>query len=334
MSEVFPRRDGHPDWGIGPRAVTLAWGGGAFDSKRNRLIITGGGHADYGGNEVYEFDLSSVKWKRATEPSRMREVRDREYVVEGSEAPVSSHTYGGLVYLPNMDRVFKFGGSYYRSGNAYDRHAYLYDVETRAWSRRAAAPRPVLTPVADYDVKTGQVLVASASGLLSYDPTADTWQVLRVQDADQAIYAGAIDQDSRRFVIISRFGEMLFYELNESGPRKRATLKGKADWSIRVGMAYHPPSRQLVLWEGGRELWTVDARTWQVCRIANGAGTAPTATSIGGRAKTHGIYGRWRYVPSLDLFIGYSDSDDNVWLYKLALRSDGDRPNSGARSCE
>jgi hypothetical protein len=89
-----------------------------------------------------------------------------------------------------------------------------------------------------------------------------------------------------------------------------------------------------VLWDAGREVWTVDTRTWIVCKIANGTGIAPTATTANGQAKTRGIYGRWRYVPRLDLFIGYNDSNDNVWLYRLFLRSDGNRSKPGLPSCE
>ena len=329
MSEVFPRADRHPAWGVrGPMAVTGAWGGAAFDTKRNKLVVTGGGHADYGGNEVYEFELATNKWKRATEPSLMRELKSGEFAVVEGEAPVSSHTYGGLTFVPNIDRVFKFGGSYYKSGNAYDKHAYLYNPETRAWSRRAEAPQRVLTPVADYDAKTGTVLVVSATGLLSYDPKSDSWKTLLAKDGQVEINAGAIDHGTRRFVVVGRHGEIKFYELDNIGLRQRAPLKGRADWGNRVGLAYHSPSGQLVLWEGGREIWTLNARTWEVCKIANKNGKAPTATTDRGRPKSQGVYGRWRYVPSRDLFIGYNDSNDNVWLYQLALNSGkGSTPN-------
>ena len=319
MSDVFPVRDGHPAWGIsGPRSVTAAWGGAALDTKRNKLVLTGGGHADYGGNEVYEFELAANKWKRATEPSRMRELKEGEFAVEGGEAPVSSHTYGGLAFVPNIDRVFKFGGSYYKSGNAYDKHAYLYNTENRTWSRRAEAPQRVLTPVADYDPKTETVLVVSATVLLSYNPSSDSWKALLTKDAHEMINAGAIDHATRRFVVVGRHGALAFYDIDNIGVRQRAPLKGKVDWGIRVGLAYHPPSGHLVLWEGGREVWTIDARTWQICKAADTGGKAPVATTGKGQAKSQGIYGRWRYVPSLDMFIGYNDSNDNVWFYKLA----------------
>lgn len=330
MSDVFPSRVGHPAWGhLGPRGVTAAWGGAAFDTKRNVLLVTGGGHGDYGGNEVYEFSLTSMKWRRATEPSRMREVREGQFVIDGSEAPVSSHTYGGLVYLPNVDRMFKFGGSYYGSGNSYDKHVYLYDVERRTWARRAEAPRAVLSPAVDYDPRTGHVLVVGNTGLMSYDPISDTWKVWASRDGDLLINVGALDLDARRLVVISSRGEMFFYDMQNVGSRQRAPTK--VSWR-GAGLAYHAPSRRLVIWGGGREVWTVDSRTWEACKLANPDGPAPVSTNDQGRAKTAGIYTRWRHVPDLDLFIAYSDSSDNVWFYKLPAGA-GDA-KLAQRSCD
>lgn len=336
LRDVFPTRHGHPAWGIvGPRAVTGAWGGAAFDTKRGLLLVTGGGHGDYGGNEVYEFSLGSMKWRRATEPSRMREVAAGQFVIDDSEAPVSSHTYGGLVYLPNVDRMFKFGGSYYRSGNSYDKHAYLYDIQRRTWARRAAAPRAVLSPAADYDPSTGHVLVATNTGLMSYDPVSDAWKAWPSKDADLLINVAALDLGTRRFVMVPFRGRMLFYDMENVGSRQRPLLKGNADWGSRAGLAYHPPSRQLVLWEGGRDVWTVDSRTWETCKLSNPRGPAPVSTDGQGRAKTAGIYTRWRYVPSLDLFIAYDAASDNVWFYKLPGRQTGsDRAKARGESCD
>lgn len=39
------------------RSIIAAWSGGAFDTKRDRLIVWGGGHGDYNGNEITGFDI-------------------------------------------------------------------------------------------------------------------------------------------------------------------------------------------------------------------------------------------------------------------------------------
>ncbi len=51
-------------WGYtGSKSVLNAWNGAAFDGYR--WWFTGGGHKDYGGNEVYEFDFTKLAWETA-----------------------------------------------------------------------------------------------------------------------------------------------------------------------------------------------------------------------------------------------------------------------------
>ncbi|MEK6627349.1 MAG: hypothetical protein AABY53_01890, partial [Bdellovibrionota bacterium] len=51
--------------------VTQAWNSAVFDSKRNRLIVWGGGHQDYFGNEIYALNLSAtpITMTRINNPS-------------------------------------------------------------------------------------------------------------------------------------------------------------------------------------------------------------------------------------------------------------------------
>jgi hypothetical protein len=54
--------NGMPDYNFTANCVTItgAWSGAAADTKRNRLIIMGGGHSAYAGNEVYSLDLVNL----------------------------------------------------------------------------------------------------------------------------------------------------------------------------------------------------------------------------------------------------------------------------------
>ena len=138
MKDVIPPPD-KTTWAVqGPIAVMSSWGGAAFDTKRNLLLVTGGGHNDYGGNEVYHFRLDTLRWERATNPSPMKPVGNGQFeVADGSQAPISFHSYDGLVYVPPLDRMFALPQASYQSGNSYDNSAYLYDPEKRTWTRHA-----------------------------------------------------------------------------------------------------------------------------------------------------------------------------------------------------
>lgn len=328
MQEVFPKREGHPAWGVmGPRAVTVAWGGAAFDTKRNIFVVTGGGHTDYGGNEVYEFSLETMQWTRTTEPSPLRQsagpVGTFE-VADGTEAPVSSHTYDGLLYLPNVDRVFKFGGSYYRVGWPYDPHAYLYSTETKTWQRRSAAPTGSLEVSSAYDPRTGEALVGTAKGVWAYDPVHDRWRSVADQSSRGMGYVADFHPLSRQFVQVGNSKVPIFYCAVDGLRKCYSVLKLSGHFVIpnASGIAFDPISRNFALWGGSREVWTLDTQTWTVRLFPNSDGAAPDHQIENANGnKTRGIYGRWQYVPALRVFIGYGDAADNVWLYKLRSKA-------------
>ena len=90
---------------MGVEAVVAAWSGGAFDTRRNRLVLWGGGHTDYHGNEVYAFSVESMSWERVTEPNPAPRL-DFETNADGT--PNCRATYNGLAYLVHADRLFSF----------------------------------------------------------------------------------------------------------------------------------------------------------------------------------------------------------------------------------
>ena len=53
----------------GCSGVINDWSGGIADEKRNRLLIWGGGHRGYFGNEVYALDLNAHVMRRLNDPS-------------------------------------------------------------------------------------------------------------------------------------------------------------------------------------------------------------------------------------------------------------------------
>jgi Bacterial Ig domain len=105
-----------------PRKIITAWGSMTWDAKRRQLIIWGGGHADYAGNEVYRFDASTLQWQRASLPSAVNAPfgGNRYFTADGAlNAPISSHTYDNLEFLPQLDRFITFGGANFNSGSYF-----------------------------------------------------------------------------------------------------------------------------------------------------------------------------------------------------------------------
>ena len=93
------------------------WSGAAWDSKRNNLLIWGGGQSGLvlnsdEGNEFYVFETFTGLWKRGSLPSQIQpnndtvEAGDIVTAIDGiNSAPISGESWDNLVYLENIDRV-------------------------------------------------------------------------------------------------------------------------------------------------------------------------------------------------------------------------------------
>ncbi|WP_418647175.1 DNRLRE domain-containing protein [Thauera butanivorans] len=106
-----------------PSKILGSWSSFAWDSKRGDLILYGGGHANYSGNDVYRWRSRDLQWSRAALPSETFFVGSNTWnAIDGADAaPTSAHTYDNAVYLPIADRYLNFGGAIYNTGGAYTR---------------------------------------------------------------------------------------------------------------------------------------------------------------------------------------------------------------------
>jgi hypothetical protein len=106
-----------------PEKIIIAWSSFDWDSKRGDLILYGGGHANYSGNDVYRWRGTTRLWERASLPSQIVLTPNGFHTaIDGVDnAPASAHTYDNSLYLPIIDRFLTFGGASYNTGNPYAR---------------------------------------------------------------------------------------------------------------------------------------------------------------------------------------------------------------------
>src|ERR1700683_5180937 len=102
--------------------VIESWNSAIPDPARNRLIIWGGGHDDYGGNEFYSLELGQspptlIRLNPPSPPNTQSGVCV-ETLSDGRPNP--GHTYDSLVYLPHQDEMLAFGGALNDCGNPGD----------------------------------------------------------------------------------------------------------------------------------------------------------------------------------------------------------------------
>jgi hypothetical protein len=332
MDAVFPKRD-ETTWGVqGPGMVVLSRGGAAYDTRRNAFVFNGGGSTAYGGNEVYAFFLEALNWQRLTQPSPMRRLESRQYVTTDG-TPVSAQTYGGLAYLPNVDRIFRNGGGEFGTGKNYDRSAWLFDMGERRWERKSAGGGGNV--VTAYDRVRQTLYVIGPSYVDEYDAARDVWK--RRQSARVRIVSGvgAIDPQNRRLVVRSARPGVVVYEIGRDGSVGPGTLsktQGAIEWDSKMlALEYDPVREVLVAWAGDRDTAYLDGRTLLWRRFANSDGAAAPQRVEDHRA-SRPIFGRWRYVPKYDVFISYDHPRGNVWVWKPVPVAAGDSgpPPAGA----
>jgi hypothetical protein len=105
---VADRPPGHPN-SYDHVKIVIPWSSFTFDHARGRLILWGGGHANYTGNQVYQWHADSGEWSLSCLPSKLT-TDGNSYVID-KLAPQSSHTYQNSIMLSNNDMFCTFGGA-------------------------------------------------------------------------------------------------------------------------------------------------------------------------------------------------------------------------------
>lgn len=300
-AEAFPSTRGT----TGPAAVIGAWSGGAFDSRRKRLVLWGGGYSDYAGNELYAFDVGALQWSRLNDPTakpRLNEERNAD------GTPASRATYNGLAYLAHRDRFFALGGA--RAGNGFGCSTpWTFDFESGKWATLPTAGSPPgagLGACCSYDPATRKLWWADVSGTYSLED--ERWT--KVSADDWYYFTGAIDTKRGLWILVGN-GKVYAVDVRGGVATRQEWKTSGGDAFIakgNVGLDYDPKRDRIVGWAGGA-VYSLDpeTKTWT-------ATDAPGAPS----PSTNGIFGRWRYVPAVDAFVVVTAIDQDVHFFKPA----------------
>ncbi|HEX3999693.1 MAG TPA: hypothetical protein VHX65_14160 [Pirellulales bacterium] len=300
--------------------VIDCWAGGAFDTQRDRLYIgPGGGHAGYNGNEVYAFELHDLRWHRLTDPDPV--IPGTEYT-DLEKSPFAMHTYDAVEYLPPpVDRYVVIGGwgtpRAYALDPDHPKHWEVYPDHRTGRTGDYCAYDPVKqllwlnTPI--------------TSGKLSqWNPFSHQW-TLRLHDSPEPSYYETADIDFRRHLLVAcGRGKSKITQLKDvPAVMECRTVETSGDRTAEKmaspGFCYVPALDKFVAWAGGADVYTLDIDTLHWTRHA----PAPTNRVSPGPQQQWGTFGRFRYIPSRNLFIVCSGVKQNVFLYRLTA----ERPN-------
>ncbi|WP_222937509.1 hypothetical protein [Spartinivicinus ruber] len=306
LAEVFPPQ--HEDWSIiGPMAVLTAWSGGAIND--HELLVWGGGHGDYGGNEVYLFNFEKLRWQRATEPSRYKKNNIKKCVDNQNNpsndcitldgAATSAHSYDAIQYLPKLKKFWLGPGSIYRSGRALN-DTYLFNTKTKQWQQQMRLPISGYLSSA-VEPTTGNLLIANGNYLLGYDPVSQQPLFKSLSGPDYGgASPGAYALKQQRFIQLLN-SSVVSYDLTNVDwqslqintfvklpiePRHhKLQINHNGAWqpfqlgqqqlshepaSFRqFGIDYDPEQNLFALWDGHKNVVVLDPTTWRLMELKN-----------------------------------------------------------------
>lgn len=331
--EEFPDIQGNE----GCSGVIDDWSGGVQDETRSRLVIWGGGHGGYFGNELYALDLVTLTMMRLNEPSDVAGYDFNDCYAPDAYAdgrPVSRHTYDALAYIAHADEVFSFSGAKAPCGYSND-DTWILDLASIATAPSGQAapwelqnptgpsPRANVGVVSDYDPNTQSVILDDGYSLLAYDVEVDSFALLNDSNATNAHIdyhmTGRVDPKRRLFIIVgggdAEGGGMQVFDI---GP---GSDYAQQDWTDQVtgcdgllsaiypGFAYDPIQDKMVGWGGGDTVYLFDPDA-KACTTVEYAGSP-------GDQNDNGTMGRFRYFESLNVFAVVNAHDQNAFTLRL-----------------
>ncbi len=317
MRPVCPPDSPDYAWSFYCQNVILAWGGAALDTTRGRMVLFGGGHGDYRGNEVYVFDLQSLQWSRIWGPTPDDQIPSggtHEVYDDGN--PGSRHTYSGLTYVPPPhDTLVSMGGALWQSGS-FGVGTWSFSFDALAWTRRVdGPPEQSYGDPSVFDPVTGHVFRRANDGMLEYDPDADSFTARAPSDGGwwASNVAAALDPDARLMVIIGE-GRLDTYDLDADVYSVDVPIAGADVASLfgdgSPGIDFDPVQHRFFVWGGGLDVYDFDPAT-ATFSLHAGAGDDPGTISASG-----GAFGRFRYAPSRNVFVWIDHVDANVFVYR------------------
>lgn len=339
----------------GCHGIIPGWSGGVLrtgsDGSLHQLIITGGGHTSYGGNELYRVDLDAnpVTFTRVNDPTVPGVGNCANFATMGAisglpplnpngncsenpnaVAPNSRHTYGGLAYARTTDELVLYAGNTASNGDFYN-DVWAYKFSTNAWRRvdtqwnwgggnlsgcwNAGC-------IADFDPQTGRVYFFDAQDLYWWNPSTNAAGLSAGGDGGVTINAsiytmGAIDPVHRVFVIQDENTQKI-YNINLDSGAVHDVTNSLSNCSQLFNSSYpgvtFDTSKSLLTFYSGTGSTVVEYNPGsQSCNtITNPGGSAPFANGI-----DNGLYGRFRYVPGLNVYVLVNFYNSSAFVLKL-----------------
>lgn len=298
----------------GPMSVIVSWNGAAWDDNCGYFL--GGGHADYGGNEVYSYcwkGKQAFRWEVLMPPSKA-DPSDKSDCPHPKAGPRAYHTYDGVIYLAKTKSIFIWGTVGYCLGHMFgvDELPELVLESTPKWILHP--PGPILGYAhTAYNDKNGKVYIWQGNdGVYKFDPKTFKYDFAGGSTPNYGANTNMI-YDSQRNVLWTLTDDGLFqFILNPAGDVTELKLISAATQypeKISGGDGMLLRKGKLYFWAGNNVVNKFDPDTgaWTKYRAT---GKTPT------RISSYGIFSKWQYLEEYDVFVGVSHYQQGMWVWK------------------
>lgn len=302
---------------MGTQAMMVNAWCGAFEHA-GKFYIHGGGHADYGGNEVGFADLlqAAPSWDLLMERTPVADLLGgSNYYADGN--PTSRHTYYAMAVaeiggVPTMLRFNGWMGFAYNGspvGGSADVRTTDIDglnLNTGAWEPAAYGPVDAITGSETsfaQDPATGDCYSWHTDGTIQkYDVSADSCtEVVDLTGTDGGGAAMVFDAVNQRLVRFAGRGDhKCTYWDASAGTKHTPTLTGPDAGDISGltgsnhgwGIAHDTTRNVAYLLSASLTLYRIRLDDWYVEAITTTGETLDSATN--------GCWGKLKYIPELD----------------------------------
>lgn len=340
-----------PGGNNGVNSVVNAWSGGILNTvgcyyggsfhAGTYQIIFGGGHTNWGGNDIYAFgpfESDTPTWHRLTDPT-VPGPRASVYPSgrDGSGNPVARHTYDSLQFLPTLNKMLCMGAAGTHDGNSGGGNDILscdlFDFATNTWSAidgnypTLCAGMNTLGCKSGYNPVTNkawQILTGNAKKLVCFDVATQVWTGNSSDNPNDANYQrAALVPAANLLVMISITGTVLVKDLNNPSTVgiTTVTTSGTGPSAGQYTLNWDSTRSRIIMRESGsasKKLYFLSvpassplSNTWVWTSTTPASGVTPGAWTA------DSVFGRDQYMASLDVFITMPSETSPISFYKF-----------------
>jgi len=296
-----------------------AWSGAVWDAAARRMLVFGGGHHDYAGNEVLAFSPESGLWSLLVPPTPAPPPVTAGPAAYPDGSPASRHSYSGITYVPWVGAgggMFVYSGSHWSLGGWGNpgNDAWMLDIAAKAWVRLADAPGSYVAAMATCDPSRRIIWAITSDGrLCRYDSERNRWSVASsFQNGSDAGATFVYHPVTRRLYAagMTSFNPPKTFDATSSSPGPSAFPITGPNMNKGGPVLVPDPSAPVLYTIDQGVVWQIDARSGKGVALPTG-GVTPSAEN------GQGTYGRGQLDPQTRRLLLVNQIDEPVFAYQL-----------------